>query len=39
MLLGPMSEAFVRHCPVAYARVLWPCVSTRPCLGERQTYR
>jgi hypothetical protein len=30
MLVGPMSEAFVRHRPVAYARGVWPHVSIGP---------
>jgi hypothetical protein len=30
LLADPMSEAFVRNRPVAYARGLWPHVSIRP---------
>jgi hypothetical protein len=30
MLVGPMSEAYIKHCPVAYARHVWPRVGTGP---------
>jgi hypothetical protein len=34
MLVGPMLEVFVIHGLVAYARCVWPRVSTRPLLGQ-----
>jgi hypothetical protein len=33
MLAGLMSEAFVRHSPMAYSRKVWPRVSAEPLLG------
>ena len=34
MLVGPMSEAFIKHRSVAYARCVWARVGTRPLPGQ-----